>query len=284
MSEEVVNEEVVEETTETPVESEATPAFVESMLEQISDEDVKSAGFWKNLEGKDANEVGQYIKELNSFAGKKGDIPKADATDEEWDEFYSKLGRPESIEGYDFVLNEDFKEIVGDGIDFYNSALDGFKEQVFKLGASPTQAEQMVDWYLTQVANQVEESNQLMTQRDEENEAELRKAWGESYDGMKRGIDAMLTSNGLSDEQLTWLKDSGILDEPTLVVTLGKIASKFADDPEIGHIQTKTQAGIRDQIEETNEQIAEYLRSGQKAPPRLKQKLYDLRTSLGDDL
>ena len=138
MSEEVVNEEVVEETTETPVETEATPGFVESMLEQISDDDVKSSPMWKELAGKSADEFGQYVKELKSYVGKKGDIPKADATDEEWNEFYSKLGRPESVEGYDFVLNEDFKEVVGDGIDFYNSALDGFKEQVFKLGATPT--------------------------------------------------------------------------------------------------------------------------------------------------
>ena len=51
------------------------------MLSQIDNEDVKSAGFWKNLEGKDANEVGKYIKELQSFAVKKGDIPKDDDTE-----------------------------------------------------------------------------------------------------------------------------------------------------------------------------------------------------------
>ena len=101
---------------------------------------------------------------------------------------------------------------------------------------------------------------------------------------MKRGIDAMLTSNGLSDEQLTWLKDSGILDEPTLVVTLGKIASKFADDPEIGHHQTKTMAGIQDQLAETQELIADYIRRGEKIPDRIKAKNNELMRSLGEDL
>ena len=97
MSEEEVvesTEEVVEEVAEeTPVE-ESSESFVDSMLSQIDNEDIKSAGFWKNLEGKDANELGQYIKELNNFAGKKGDIPKSDATEEEWNAFYEKLGRP----------------------------------------------------------------------------------------------------------------------------------------------------------------------------------------------
>ena len=102
MSEEEVvesTEEVVEEVAEeTPVE-ESSESFVDSMLSQIDNEDVKSAGFWKNLEGKDANEVGKYIKELQSFAGKKGDIPKSDASQEEWDAFYNKLGRPENVDG-----------------------------------------------------------------------------------------------------------------------------------------------------------------------------------------
>ena len=79
MSEEV---QVVVETSETTEESNQTTSdsFVDSMLNQIEDESVKSAGFWKTLEGKGATEVGQYIKELQSFAGKKGDIPKSDAT------------------------------------------------------------------------------------------------------------------------------------------------------------------------------------------------------------
>ena len=158
MSEEV-NQEVVEET---PVEeagpveevAEATTNFVDSMLEQIEDEDVKSAGFWKNLEGKNANEVGQYIKELNSFAGKKGDIPKKDATDEEWNEFYSKLGRPETPEAYDFDVNEDFKEAVGEeSMPYFEQAVKGFKEQAYKLGANTDQAEEMLDWYLSMMVD-----------------------------------------------------------------------------------------------------------------------------------
>ena len=77
MSEEVTTEETTtEEVVETPVEESNTQpeSFVGSMLSQIEDESVKEAGFWKNLEGKDATEVGKYIKELQSFAGKKGDI------------------------------------------------------------------------------------------------------------------------------------------------------------------------------------------------------------------
>ena len=289
MSEEV-NQEVVEET---PVEeagpveesSEATTNFVDSMLEQIEDEDVKSAGFWKNLEGKNANEVGQYIKELNSFAGKKGDIPKKDATDEEWNEFYSKLGRPETPEAYDFDVNEDFKEAVGEeSMPYFEQAVKGFKEQAYKLGANTDQAEEMLDWYLSMMVDSTTAQKETLEEEAKQKDIELRKAWGDQYDGMERGIEALLRSNGMEDEHIEWAKKSGILKEPTLAITLGNIASRFEDDPEIGHHQTKTLAGLQDQLAEINMDVVEYIRTGEKVPPHIAQKRKDLMDKLGDNL
>ena len=203
MSEEEVvesTEEVVEEVAEeTPVEE--SSSFVDSMLSQIDNDDIKSAGFWKNLEGKDANEVGKYIKELQSFAGKKGDIPKSDATDEEWSAFYQKLGRPENIEGYDFTIGDEFRELVGeDSIPYFEKTIDKIKEQAFQMGASSDQAENMVNIFLESVADSVEENNTENKQMFEEMEKELRTEWGEEYDGMMNGIESMLSANGFRDQ------------------------------------------------------------------------------------
>ena len=216
MSEEEVvesTEEVVEEVAEeTPVEE--SSSFVDSMLSQIDNDDIKSAGFWKNLEGKDANEVGKYIKELQSFAGKKGDIPKSDATDEEWSAFYQKLGRPENIEGYDFTIGDEFTELVGeDSIPYFEKTIDKIKEQAFQMGASSDQAENMVNIFLESVADSVEENNTENKQMFEEMEKELRTEWGEEYDGMMNGIEAMLTANGFPEENMQFLKDSGMLKD-----------------------------------------------------------------------
>ena len=144
MSEEEVTqettEEVVEETTEETAEvvEESSNAFADVMFDQITDEDIKTAGWAKNLKGKDANEVGQYIKELQSFAGKKGDIPKQDASDEEWSEFYQKLGRPSDIEGYDFSIGDEFTEAVGEeSLPFFEKTVNEIKEEAFNIGASP---------------------------------------------------------------------------------------------------------------------------------------------------
>ncbi len=282
MSEEEVVETVEEVSTEeTPVEESNTQpeSFVGSMLSQIEDESIKEAGFWKNLEGKDATEVGKYIKELQSFAGKKGDIPKPDATDEEWSEFYSKLGRPESTDGYDFTVGDEFRELVGeDSAPFFEKAVEGFKEQAYAMGASSEKAEELVDWYLGMVAQEIEESNAAMKEADEAMDKELRGEWGDGYDGMMNGITAMLKANGMPEENLQFAIDSGLLRDPALAITLGNIASRFQDDPEIGHHQTSTMAGLTDQLFDVEREIKDYIRRGEKIPPHILEK----RNTLGE--
>mgnify|MGYP003134340446 FL=1 len=279
MSEEVV--ETTEEVTteETPVEESNTQpeSFVGSMLSQIEDESVKEAGFWKNLEGKDATEVGKYIKELQSFAGKKGDIPKPDASEEEWSAFYTKLGRPENIEGYDFTVGDEFRELVGeDSAPFFEKAVEGFKEQAYAMGASAEKAEELVDWYLGMVAQEIEETNKSMAEVDAEMDKELRSEWGDGYDGMMNGITAMLKANGMPEENLQFAIDSGLLKDPALAVTLGNIAARFQDDLEIGHHQTSTLAGIEDQLFDVKKEVQEYIATGKRVPEHLQNKLNDL--------
>ena len=287
--EEVATEEVAETTTEeTPVEetsTEQSQAFVDSMLEQIDNEDIKSAGFWDNLKGKDANEVGKYIKELQSFAGKKGDIPKSDASDEEWASFYQKLGRPENIEGYDFTIGDDFTKLVGeDSVPYFEKTIDNIKEQAFKMGASSEQAEELTNIFLESVADSIETSNSEQTEMLAEMDKELRTEWGDEYNGMMNGIESMLTANGMPEENMQYLKEAGILKDPAFAITMGNIAAKFADDPEIGHHQVNTQAGVRDQLAEVNMDIAEYVKTGTKIPSHIAQKRMDLMNKLGDNL
>jgi hypothetical protein len=287
VSEEVATEEVVETTEEVSnekvQETESSNNFVDTMLSQIEDEDVKSAGFWKNLEGKGATEVGKYIKELQSFAGKKGDIPKKDASEEEWSAFYQKLGRPENIEGYDFGLNDDFKELVGeDAMPYFNQAVNGFKEKAFEMGANSDQAEEMLDWYLSLMADTTTEQKNQLQIETEKKDNELKKAWGDSYEGMERGIEALLRSNGMEDEHIEWAKSSGILKEPTLAIALGNIAAKFDDDPEIGHHQTKTLAGLEDQFLEAQAEFNEYFKKDGKAPAHVLKKYMDLNKTYHD--
>ena len=299
MSEEEVVETPVE-APETPVEAEtpaeATPdtpetpaapekAFVDTMLESMTDEEIKGHKLWENLKGKDANELGRYVKELKSFAGKKGDIPKEGASNEEWSEFYGKLGRPESAEAYDFDMNDEFKQLVGEeSLPFYDQAIEQFKENAFKAGLSNEKAEELVDGYFGLVADQTKEAQKLVSDANEANETALRNEWGAEYDGMYEGVKAMLKSNGMSDEEVARMDQFGVLKEPALATALGKISAQFADDPEIGHHQTRTTSGLHDQLNDVKSQLGTYIEKGESAPKHLLQKYQDIMNKLGDNL
>ncbi len=280
--EEVVEETSVEETTEQTSEE---VAFVDSMLSQIDNEDIKNAGFWQNLKGKDANEFAQYVKELQSFSGKKGDIPKDDASEEEWNEFRSKLGWKKDIEAYDFEPNDEFKEIAGEeSFEYFNGVVGKMKETLHAQGLSPDQAESVIDSYLEYTANDLQSRNKNLQEVNELQDAELRKEWGDGYDSILNGIKGLLSKYGMNDETIEAMETSGVLTEPDLAITLGKISAQFDDDPEIGHFHTKTDSGIREQLHDVNAEVLEYIKTGTKIPPHISQKRKDLMEKLGDNL
>ena len=120
-----------ETTVDTPEVSKASEqAFSDSWLGKLEAEDLKGDKTLERLKGKSEEEIARYIKELASWNGKKGDIPAKDASDEEKEAFAIKMGRPETIDGYDFNINDDFSEVVGaDNVPYYQQKVDGFKEK-----------------------------------------------------------------------------------------------------------------------------------------------------------
>jgi hypothetical protein len=107
---------------------------------------------------------------------------------------------------------------------------------------------------------------------------ELRGEWGDGYDGMMNGITAMLKANGMPEENLQFAIDSGLLRDPAFATTLANIATRFQDDPEIGHHQTSTMAGLTDQIFDVEREIKDYIKRGEKIPAHILEK----RNTLGE--
>ena len=257
-------------------------AFSDTFIESISDEGLKGNKLWERLKGKSADEFAKYVTELQSWNGKKGEVPTEESTPEEWSAFYDKMGRPETIDGYDFSLNDEFKELVGESnTPYYQQMIDGFKEQAHELGLNPEKASGLVGWYLDKVAGDVTGVNEISSQQAEANDAALGKEWGDSRQQMEGAIHALLSSKGADIEAL---KATGILSDPAIAIPLGKIASDLGDDPEIGHHMTTTLTGIHDQLGDVNEEIKGYMRKGKQVPSHLKQKRTDLMNKAGDNL
>lgn len=284
-----MSEETTEVTTEEAPQTDTTEkAFSDSFRESLTDTELKDHKMWDALSGKSADEVGAYMRELKSFTGKKGDIPKPldeGGTQEEWDSFHSKLGRPDSIEGYDWNLGDDFRELVGEQAAFYDQATDWFKDAAFKAGISNSKAEELFNGYLEMTADQFKSVNDVRSERETEASTAIKNEWGENQQGIELGIKAMLKEKGgLDGDAVDSLVNSGLFKEPELAIALGRISSKFADDPEIGHLHSGTQAGLRDQKMALETQMVDERSKYGEVRPETVKKWQETLNKLGDDL
>ena len=86
---------------------------------------------------KDLNSLAKSLVHAQSLVGSdKFVIPGEGANDEQWNEVYGKLGRPEAADKYDFTV---------EGAD--EAMMTGFKDIAHTAGLNNKQAKNIVEWY-----------------------------------------------------------------------------------------------------------------------------------------
>lgn len=161
---------------------------------QPSNEDI--AAKWKELLPQDIKDT-DFIKNTKSFTelaiqavnaqkliGGRIPIPKDDADEKAWGEIYSKLGRPEKIDGYKIDRPANAAEIG------YNENLEkSFLELGHKLGLNNKQANALVKWQTEAATADIAQSAKAMS----DGLAQLKKDWGTNFDTrvaqVKRVVD-----------------------------------------------------------------------------------------------
>lgn len=127
---------------------------------------------------------------LDKVVGGAVKVPGKDATPEEVNDFYSKLGRPDEAGKYEFAVPQDLPESVP-----YNADMAGsFKEFAHSIGLSQDQAGKAHDWF---VGQQVEAAGSVATQNTEKLEelaaterTKLEQVWGAiGSEGGKRNAE-----------------------------------------------------------------------------------------------
>lgn len=109
--------------------------------------------------------------------GNKVAVPGENATPEEWDAFFSKIGRPEKPEGYELKAPEGIPEGV-----WSDAEAKEFASMAHKLGLSKKAANALVAWQAERLGKAFSsQQEQAQTQRNEAI-ATLKKEWGAAYD------------------------------------------------------------------------------------------------------
>ena len=155
-------------------------------------------------------------------------IPGQSATEEEWNEVYSKLGRPSQSADYNFKNVENFEE----------AGLEFFRDIAFANGLSAKQAEGIAK-SLTEKTSEADQEYQTHTETlVNEGIAELEKEWGQAYDQkITLGLQAAKTLDAQQMLSNLVLQDGRKLGEvPEIIRLFVDLGGKLAEDNLIGEV------------------------------------------------
>ena len=167
--------------------------------------------------------VKSYLSAQKLVGANKVAIPNKMATDEDWDEVYKKLGRPDKPDDYKYSFKDD--EINQD-------QLKSFNETAHRIGLLPKQAERIIKFYNEMNEQQQVDQTKVFEEKQVEAMSALKKEFGPTYN--KRLDQAKkLATETLGTEMLnnTILKDGSRLgDNVSVIKAFSMLADKLSED------------------------------------------------------
>ena len=219
--------------------------------------------------------VKSYLSAQRLVGANKVAIPNKMATDDDWEEVYSKLGRPAKPEDYKYSFSEE--EINQD-------QLKSFNETAHRIGLLPKQAERIIKFY-NEMNTQAEVDNQKMFEvKQTEAMADLKKEFGPTY--TKRLDQAKkLATETLGNEMLnnTVLKDGTRLgDSVEVIKAFSMLADKLSEDEIIkGEGSSyQTASEIEKEISELTEDGSPYWQKTHPNHAKTVDRVFKLREQL----
>jgi hypothetical protein len=199
-------------------------AIRQALPEELRDD--KSLATINSVEGL----VKGYVHSQKAM-GSKVNVPDKHASEEDWQQFFHKVGAPASAEDYEFKPAED----LGVEEEFVNS----FKEVGQKAGLLPTQLEQVFKHYVDYVGGITASQEDAMKAQHDGDVSDLKKEWGEAFDDNAKAANVafkeLLPDEGMRQRLL----DDGLASHPAVVRLLSNAAKLFKEDTFIGHGEGK---------------------------------------------
>ena len=169
-----------------------------------------------------------YINAVSMIGTDNIPLPGKTATDEQWNEVYNKLGRPESADKYTLELKTDVAPVD-------ENVIKGFAQNAHKLGLNNKQAQGILEFYKQTLEGSAKEMSVNMESAQAEATNTLRSEWGKSYDENLRKASSVAQTY-LEPELLdTQLRDGSRLgDNPKIIKAFANIANLLSEDKIIG--------------------------------------------------
>ena len=215
-----------------------------------------------------------YINATRMIGQDKVAVPNKNSTEDQWNEVYSKLGRPESADKY--ALNIESEAVAMD-----ENAIKSFAEQSHKLGLNNTQAQGILEFYKNNMESNMQRATVDTETAQAQAETELRAEWGKEFDNQVAKAGALAKAN-MNPEILDLQMQDGtrIGDHPEIIKGFAKIAGMLSEDKLVS-TESESVNSMKDLQSEisaiTNNTDGPYWNSQHPDHEKMVQQVYTLR-------
>ena len=169
--------------------------------------------------------VKSYVSAQQMVGADKVVLPRADATPDEWNAVYAKLGRPETADAYK----------LGKGLEFpagfpHDDKIDTLVKGLFhEVGLNSKQAAALYEGFTKMQIEEFVNTTNALQQATQKGLDDLRTEWGGKYDtNVAMARQAIHAFGG--DEVKALLNQNGLGDNPLLIRTFAKIGQSLSED------------------------------------------------------
>jgi hypothetical protein len=262
--------------TETPISSTTEqPTVAKSWKEAISEEFRSDPNISKFTEI-DAL-AKSYINATKMIGQDKVAVPNNNSTEDQWNEVYSKLGRPESPDKYELNAKSDIVPID-------ETAIKTFAETSHKLGLNNKQAQGILEFYKNSMEGSAQQSRIDMETAQANAEQQLRQEWGKTFEDNVRKAGSLAKAN-LGVEVLDMQLQDGtrLGDHPDIIKGFAKIADMMSEDKIVSTESENVNQGkdIESEISSiVNDKNSPYWNKGHPDHDKIVQQVFTLRSML----
>ena len=285
MSQEQITQETVpvaettQPTTEAPKEQISStteqPTVAKSWKEAISEEFRNDPNISKFTE-LDAL-AKSYINATRMIGQDKVAVPNENSTDDQWNEVYAKLGRPETADKYKL-------EAKSDVVPIDETAIKQFAENAHQLGLNNKQAQGLLEFYKQNMEGTAQQAKVDTETAQAQAEQELRSEWGREFDSKVKQASSLAKAN-IKPEILDMTLSNGtrLGDHPEIIKGFAKIAGMMSEDKIVSTESESVQSNqsIQDEIDTIiNDKASPYWNKGHPNHDKQVQQVYTLREML----
>jgi hypothetical protein len=218
-----------------------------------------------------------YVNATRMIGQDKVAVPNNNSTDDQWNEVYDKLGRPESPDKYQL-------DIKSEAVPLDEGAIKSFAENAHQLGLNNKQAQGILEFYKNSMEGSLQQNQIDMETAQANAEQELRKEWGGNYEANIKKAGAVAKANMDATILDMQLKDGTRLgDNPAVIKGFANIANLMSEDKLVSTESENVSQGTDYEAEISkivNDRDGPYWNKSHPDHDKVVQQVFTLRTMM----